>query len=79
MHDTETIEMPWHQEKYNEVIARTQSAGRADGRLVLGLLASDQFVRPHPNISKALDTVKHALEACGHEVSMAFIAASLTL
>lgn len=78
-HDAETIEMPWRQDKFDAVAARTQRSGRADGRLVFGLLKSDHYVQPHPIISKALAVVKQALEQCGHEVSITSVAAFNTL
>lgn len=75
-HDAETIEMPWRQDKLDSIAARTHSPGGVDGRLVFGLLTSDNYVQPNPTISKALDTVRKALEQRGHEVRMKSVAPS---
>ena len=70
MNDAETLEMPWHQDKYDAIAARNHSPGRVDGRLVFGLLRCDNYVQPHPTIDKAIQTVRQALQHHGHEVSL---------
>ncbi|KAK6386343.1 hypothetical protein LTR65_009068 [Meristemomyces frigidus] len=68
MHDAEAIEMPWRQDKYDDIVARTHNSGRPDGRLVFGLLTCDEFVQPHPTVSKALQITRQALEQQGYEI-----------
>ncbi|KAK1092687.1 hypothetical protein LTR48_003844 [Friedmanniomyces endolithicus] len=67
INDAETLEMPWRQDKYAAIAARTHRSGHADGRLVFGLLSSDGHVQPHPNIERAMHNVRQALQQRGYE------------
>jgi len=68
INDAETLEMPWRQDKYAAIAARTHRSGHADGRLVFGLLSSDGHVQPHPDIERAMHNVRQALQQRGYEV-----------
>lgn len=70
IHDAETLELPWRQDKFDAIAARTHNFGLADGRLVFGLLASDGHVQPHPTTYKATQIVREALEQRGYEVAL---------
>ncbi|TKA25169.1 hypothetical protein B0A50_05867 [Salinomyces thailandicus] len=69
-YDDNALELPWRQEKYDSIIARrcNLSGIEPNGRLVFGMLDSDDHVHPHPPIRLTLRRVKQALLRCGHEI-----------
>lgn len=71
-YDDNALELPWRQEKYDSIIARrcNLSGIEPNGRLVFGMLDSDDHVHPHPPIRLTLRRVKQALLRCGHEVGL---------
>ena len=66
--DPNVIELPWRAEKHDAIAKRAGASGYSSGRLVLGLMACDKNVQPHPNVARALEHVKETLEIEGHEV-----------
>ena len=66
--DPNVIELPWRAEKHDAIAKRAGASGYSSGRLVLGFMACDQNVQPHPNVARALEHVKETLEKEGHEV-----------
>jgi len=66
--DPNVIELPWRAEKHDAIAKRAGASGYSSGRLVLGLMACDQNVQPHPNVARALEHVKETLEKEGHEI-----------
>ncbi|KAF2158764.1 hypothetical protein M409DRAFT_38093 [Zasmidium cellare ATCC 36951] len=69
-YDNEILELPWRKEKHESILARRcDPVGiEANGRLVFGVLQSDDHVNPHPPIRLALQKVKQALLSCGYEI-----------
>lgn len=69
--DVDVIEMPWNEDVIQSV--RNRSCGRTErnGKLVFGIMASDEFVQPHPPVQRAISLVKDALLEHGYEVCCA--------
>lgn len=69
-YDSCVLELPWRQKWHDHISARcnTRPGYGADGRLVFGVLSSDNHVTPHIPVQKALETVRNVLLANGHEV-----------
>ena len=69
-YDSDILELPWRKDKYDSIVTRScdVSGTEANGRLVFGILESDDHVTPHPPIRLALQRVKQALISCGYEV-----------
>lgn len=63
LQDPEVINMPWQHDD-DSVIEDGRSAG-----LSFGILKSNDQVRPHPPIQRALNIVADALKGDGHDVS----------
>ena len=70
-YDDEILELPWRKEKHESILARRCDpfGTEANGRLVFGVLESDDHVQPQPPIRLALQRVKQALLSCGYEVN----------
>lgn len=66
--NTDTLELPWREEKFTEVRQRTCGDAASNGKLVFGMMASDGSVHPHPPVSRAFKIVSEALNSCGYEV-----------
>lgn len=66
--DINVLELPWQQEKLDSVRRRACKSGEANGKLVFGMMESDDVVTPHPAIRRGLSIVKQALESRGYEV-----------
>ena len=64
LHDPKVVELPWRADAYDAVLAR---ANTGQG-LVFGLLIDDGVVGPHPPVRRAMEEVRNALVAAGHEV-----------
>lgn len=64
-HDPNVVEIPWRQEKEDEVWSTVNSA---QGQLSFGLLKSDGVVNPQPPVARAIDIVVKAVEKAGHKV-----------
>lgn len=64
--------MPWRQNKYDGIMTRSCSTAGADGngRLVFGVMDTDDNVQLHPPVRLALQRVKQALLSCGYEVGV---------
>lgn len=80
-YDDEILELPWRREKHESVLTRRCDplGTEANGRLVFGVLESDDHVQPHSPIRLALQKVKQALLNCGYEVSLVFYFICYTL
>jgi amidase len=74
--DPNVIDLPFRAEKYDAIAKRAGASGYSSGRLVLGLMACDRNVRPHPNVARAVEHVKETLEKEGHEVCRQSIVSS---
>lgn len=66
--DIDVLELPWQQEKLDAVRRRAYKPGQAVGRLVLGLMETDDSVRPYAAIRRGLAITRRALLSCGYEV-----------
>ena len=66
--DCDVIEMPWRQEKIQDVRSRMSRQSEKDGKLVFAVMRCDGTTRPHPPIERALVLVTEALLAQGYEV-----------
>ena len=62
-----SLDLPWRDNSWSSVQRRRGSPSSGNGRLVLGIMACDGHVRPHPPIQRAIEQVTRALEAAGHE------------
>lgn len=62
-----SLVLPWRDDSWSSVHRRRGSPSCGNGRLVLGIMACDGHVRPHPPIQRAVEIVTRALEAAGHE------------
>lgn len=73
-YDNEVLELPWRKDKHDSILARKcdPSESEPNGRLVFGMLESDEHVNPHPPVRLALKMVKQALMSCGYEVCIFF-------
>lgn len=58
--EPQILEIPWRQ----ELVQRTYD----DGSLTIAILWDDGVVKPHPPILHALETVRRALTAAGHDI-----------
>ena len=77
--DCDVIEMPWRQEKIQDVRSRMSRRGEKDGKLVFAVMKCDGNVRPHPPIQRALDLVTEALLCQGYEVSSVILCLIIVL
>lgn len=75
--DRDVVEMPWSEEKMQEIRSRTTRPKEKDGRLVFTVLKFDGNIRPHPPVQHALSLVTRALLQRGYEVSIALIVPEL--
>lgn len=66
--DPKALELPWRQAQWDTIQHRRGVPFLGNGRLVLGIMAHDGHVRPHPSIQRAIDEVSRCLTAAGHEV-----------
>lgn len=67
--DVDLLEMPWQQEKLDSIRRRKSELGGANGRLVFGLMETDDLVVPESAIRRGLATVSQALKDRGYEVN----------
>ena len=68
--DIGVLELPWKQEMLDSVRRRACRPGDHNGKLVFGLMETDNTVNPQPAIQRGLGVVKQALEDCGYEVKL---------
>ena len=66
--DFETFDMPWSNEKYEQVRMRTCQSGKRNGTLTFAVVRSDGEVMPHPPVQRAVQTVVDALTQRGYQV-----------
>lgn len=69
--DCDVIELPWRQEKIQDVRSRMSRRGEKDGKLVFAVMGCDGTIRPHPPIQRALVLATEALSCQGYEVCCA--------
>lgn len=63
-YDPAVVEMPWRQEKEDEVWSTVNSA---QGQLSFGVMKSDKIVNPQPPVARAIDLVVKAVQRAGHK------------
>ena len=61
LHDPVVVELPWRDDKYDDIISRG-----ASGDLAFGVLAHDGGAAPHPPVQRAMDIAVRALQKFGH-------------
>ena len=66
--DCEVVEMPWREEKLQNVRNRSARHGERNGKLVFAIMDCDGNVRPHPPIERGIASVRKALLRQGYEV-----------
>ena len=66
--DCDVIELPWRQEKIQDVRSRMSRRGEKDGKLVFAVMKCDGTIQPHPPTQRALVLVTEALLCQGYEV-----------
>ncbi|EEH47555.1 uncharacterized protein PADG_03639 [Paracoccidioides brasiliensis Pb18] len=57
LHDPLTIELPWRDEKEQEIIGMVKSSTEGKGKLAFGLLSCDGEVQPLPPVARALQII----------------------
>ncbi|KPM34919.1 hypothetical protein AK830_g11654 [Neonectria ditissima] len=57
--DARCVPIPWREDIYNEALSRP---------LTIGVLSNDKVVRPHPPVSRVLQSAVETLRAAGHDI-----------
>ncbi|KAI1813874.1 amidase [Poronia punctata] len=65
--DARCVSIPWREDIYQESLPST-TATEPERPLVIGVLADDEVVRPHPPITRVLNNAVEKLKSAGHEV-----------
>jgi amidase len=62
------VPLLWRQDILDSIRRRNGCPEQRNGRLVFGVMRSDDCVHPHPSIQRAITLVTEALSRCGHEI-----------
>lgn len=68
LHDPLVHEIPWRNEKEEEVYDLIRSSTNSKGKLAFGIMEDDGVVTPQPPVQRALHIVVETLEKLGHKV-----------
>lgn len=66
--DCDVLEMPWREEKLQNIRSRTARHRERDGKLVFAVMSCDGNVQVHPPVQRAMALVTKALLQRGYEV-----------